>query len=255
MSKATTIGKLEALLARVLTRSGEPRQELPARAAPPVVQAVEVPEPEIEEPEVEMVDEPTVPPPPMPGAPAVVVAASDAAEASPDIVIGQSAMSEEALLDEVSDSRERLVAASPVDPAATDLLDELAGAEEAEKEAPASSRRPVVPAPPPPEEQLARLAFGAEEPPPAGRTPPPESGPLPAPPEGFDADDTGVHKAVGSPLEHEPARAPVAAALVPQVARLQLAAGDGGGVVDVIGEAQRFAPATFLALLDASLRL
>jgi hypothetical protein len=253
VSKASTIGQLEQLLARVLRRSSEPREELPARAAPPVVQAPPVPEPEIEEPEVETVEEPTLPPPPMPRAPAEAVAAPEGGDGGPDIVIGEATTSEEALLDEVSDSRERLVAAPPVDAAAVaELEDELAGAEEAEKEAPASSRRPVLPAP---EEQLARLAFGAEEPPPAGRTPPPESGPLPAPPEGFDADDTGVHKAVGLPLKDEPVHTPVATALVPQVARLQLAEGDGGAVADVIGEAQRFAPATFLALLDASLSL
>jgi nicotinate-nucleotide--dimethylbenzimidazole phosphoribosyltransferase len=108
-------------------------------------------------------------------------------------------------------------------------------------EPPVSSRRPVAPQP---EEALAAMAFGDEESRPSRHTPPPESGPLPAEPE-FDADVTGVREATPFVARsHE---------LVPEATRAELAAHDA--VADVVGEAQRFAPPTFAALLDASLAL
>lgn len=170
------------------------------------------------------------------------------------------------------DSRERLAAASPVapEPARDDgptlervevLSDEEGVAAEDEEEeveeAPASSRRPVAP---PPEERLAELAFGTEEPQPARYTPPPKSGRLPAPPAGeFDPDVTGVRAATpGLSLEDEgPASAQTAepSVLSAQAVRADLASGGDVRVPDVLGQAQAFAPATFLALLDASLSL
>jgi hypothetical protein len=280
VTKATTIGKLEALLNRVLTRSVA-RRDGSAVSAPPGIVSI-APE---ESPGEDVPDEPTIPPPPFAppqavapqAAPAPSPAAAaqhadaepaisvDISDAGPDIIIGEST-TEEMPLDEVSeggraDSRERLVAAEPVEPnpdagagLPIDLDDDL-DAGENEEQAPASSRRPVAP---PPEERLAQLAFGSEEPPPAGRAVPPKSGPLPAPAEEFDADVTGVRSVSSPPVElvEEPLSSPrPPSILTPQVSRLQLADAGGGHVIDVIGEAQRFAPATFVALLDSSLKL
>jgi hypothetical protein len=113
---------------------------------------------------------------------------------------------------------------------------------------------------PPPEERLAELAFGSEEPQSARHTPPPKSGRLPAPPAGdFDPDVTGVRVTPGLSVEEEatPISAPPAepSVLSPQPVRAQLASGTNVRVPDIIGEAQAFAPATFLALLEASLSL
>jgi len=119
---------------------------------------------------------------------------------------------------------------------------------------PASSRRPLEP-----EDRLAEMAFGEGTPQPPRHTPPPESGRLPAaPPDEFDADVTGVREAVtlsrddeSDPLEPPPP--PPLLAFVPQSARPVL--GADGVVADVVGDAQHFAPATFTALLDATLAL
>jgi hypothetical protein len=90
------------------------------------------------------------------------------------------------------------------------------------------------------------MAFGAEEPRPPRHTPPPESGRLPAAPAvEFDGDVTGVREA--TPIVQRPRE------LVPAPIRAELAPSDA--VADLVGEAQRFAPATFAALLDASLAL
>ncbi|MGD0529380.1 MAG: hypothetical protein ABSE49_29850, partial [Polyangiaceae bacterium] len=166
------------------------------------------------------------------------------------------------------DSRERLVAAAPVPlpspapvaeaeaeapvPHVAELRElpeleesppEILAAVEEVEEAPRSSRRPVAPEP---EERLADMAFGAEEPAPPRHTPPPESGRLPAVPAvEFDGDVTGVREA--TPIVARPRE------LVPEATRPALAASDA--VADVVGDAQRFAPATFAELLDASLAL
>ena len=90
------------------------------------------------------------------------------------------------------------------------------------------------------------MAFGAEEPRPPRHTPPPESGRLPAAPTvEFDADVTGVREA--TPI------VPRSRELVPEATHVELAPSDA--VADLVGEAQRFAPGTFAALLDASLAL
>jgi hypothetical protein len=142
------------------------------------------------------------------------------------------------------------------------------------EEAPASSRRTVAQQP---EERIAQIAFGADEPTREPlHTPPPESGRLPAAAAiDFDADVTGVRdSAPVAPLRPDragPARPevalpdPPAAAdgpamgaapaqgLAPEPTHPNLP--ESEGVAEVIGEAQRFAPGTFVALLDASLAL
>ncbi len=222
----------------------------------------------------EMLEETTLPPPPLTGAPGdtdfdVEV---DVTTATPEPAV---ALRDREARD-LSDSRERLSAAPPAtpEPARLDAIDAgpsieqvevlsdeeamagVAGDEDEDvEETPASSRRPVAP---PPEERLAELAFGSEEPQPARHTPPPKSGRLPAPPAvEFDADVTGVRAAPGLHADDE---APSAQPTEPSVlsahsVRADLASGANLRVADVIGEAQAFAPATFLALLDASLSL
>jgi hypothetical protein len=288
LTPSVTIAKLEALLARVVARSSEARDvplrpeiagfSAPSASPPPAapvstppaaVVAVPAPAPIALVPPIadaappavapaavdDEVEKPTTPPPAMRPPtldepdidlpPAVEVTIDN----GPDIVVGEATASDEALLDEVSDSRERLVAADELEAPAESVITEVE--EEVEDdakgdEAPASSRRPVAAAP---EERLAELAFGSEEPSAVGRTPPPKSGPLPAPPLDFDSDVTGVRKSVPpSPELSEPMH------LTPQVARLQMAEGRDP-VVDVIGEAQRFAPLSIVSLLEASLSL
>ncbi len=168
------------------------------------------------------------------------------------------------------DSRERLMAAPKTAPDEVSelppprALESAPPIEEAEieivaqeetaelEEPPASSRRPVEPQP---EERLAEIAFGNAEPLPPLHTPPPESGRLPAAgaaefEQGGDLGDTH------GPTPLLPRRMPETAAvreLAPDALRAQLVPSDA--VFDVIADAQRFAPATFVALLDASLAL
>jgi len=253
VSKAGQIAKLEALLARVVSRASEPR------GRPLAVAAARAPMPTQDLIEIDEVDEPTIPPPPVAPARAPALTETDVVmevdvvqETTGDTVIGVA--TEEVVIAESLGSRERLVAAAPVPLAAVvaeapspELLDEsppelLAAVEELE-EAPLSSRRPVAPEP---EERLADMAFGTEEPRPPRHTPPPESGRLPAAPAvEFDADVTGVREA--TPI------VPRSRELVPEATRAELAPSDV--VADLVGEAQRFAPETFAALLDASLAL
>jgi hypothetical protein len=237
----------------------------PAAFVPPQVTA----EPVAESIPPEMLEETTLPPPPLADAPGDADFDVDvdvpAPTPEPAAVMAPSAAHE------LADSRERLSAAPEVspEPAAIDagpsnepvevVSDEeaMAGADDDDEgaEAPASSRRPVAP---PPEERLAELAFGAEEPQPARHTPPPKSGRLPAPPAvEFDADVTGVraHPGLEGDDEAISARGGEPSVLSPEAVRADLASGANVRVPDVIGEAQAFAPATFLALLDASLSL
>jgi len=101
--------------------------------------------------------------------------------------------------------------------------------EETLEGAPASSRRSIIAEP---QERLAEMAFGAEEPLAPLHTPPPESGRIPT--------------AVEGTLKG-------AANLFPESIRADLVSSHD--VIEVIGEAQRFAPTKFVALLDASLAL
>jgi hypothetical protein len=241
----------------------------PSAFAPPTPRVAR--EPSSPPPEVVAVDEPTLPPPPL-------ASASNDSDFAVDVEMPPATPPPAAVAasegEEARDSRERLSAAPPelLEPTGDSLLDagpsleveELANEvneggipsdedEEIEK-TPASSRRPVTS---PPEERLADLAFGTEESQPPRHTPPPKSGRLPAPPPGeFDPDVTGVRaapvisddEAIASP-HAEPS------VLSGQQVRPNLGSGPSVHVVDVIGEAQRFTPATFLDLLDASLSL
>jgi hypothetical protein len=101
--------------------------------------------------------------------------------------------------------------------------------EETLEQPPASSRRSIIAEP---QERLAEMAFGAEEPLAPLHTPPPESGRIPT--------------AVEGTLKG-------AANLFPESIRADLVSSHD--VIEVIGEAQRFAPTKFVALLDASLAL
>jgi hypothetical protein len=313
VSKPEKVAKLQALLARVVSRAAEPRGTVPTRvavaaerpvaASRPVisiqtpVMAIEAPvamrapvaAPAPERP-APAPERPAPPPPPIsaPDLDDEVTVAHMVPELSsrrapePDAVlevdvveVGSEAVIdfpvEEAMAPEALGSRERLVAAEAIASDATELVAvaELVGPPASEEEpapeliadesdveeaaeleeAPLSSRRPVVGTQP--EEQLAEMAFGTHEAPPPRHTPPPESGRLPAAPAvEFDADVTGVREA--TPI----AVATIAALtreLVPEATVATLPSGDG--VADVVGAAQRFQPATFVALLEASLAL
>jgi hypothetical protein len=250
MTGRLTIAKLEALLMRVRTRAGEPRAGRAVASA--AARAPAVVDGRAEELEQED-DQPTLPPPP-------VVEASPQAARPVDIDV---VVEEERTVIAVAvtgpdspalslESKERLVVAQPPasfaeEEAAPDLegAPEISQVQEEEvdadvgEEPPVSSRRPVMPEP---EERLAEMAFGAEEPSPLRHAPPPESGRLPAAPAQFES--SGDVKA-GEELP--------ASKLVPEAIRSDL--GTSARVVDVIGEAQRFAPSSFAELLDASLAL
>lgn len=280
MSKAETLAKLEMLLTRVRSRAGEPRdtrKPLSAVRSPLATAPAALAAPLPEAPPSHEIDPVTIPPAPAPPAPAPPVSAARPPSAPPpmraalrteadvvvdvdvdvvqegvgDTVIG--VVPEEPPSGELLDSRERLVVAEPLIGAVIEIpppeslgevpLDLLAVVEEAE-EPPVSSRRPVVPQP---EERLEDMAFGAEEPGLPRHTPPPESGRLPAatPANELDGDVTGVREA--------PPMVPRTRELTPEATRAELAPHDA--VADIVGEAQRFAPSTFAALLDASLAL
>jgi hypothetical protein len=269
---AQAIARLEGLLARVRVRAAEPRVRrvpsaataalsVPAVAAAPVAAPVPPPEPEFE------------PPTPPPIREREVTIEVDLLEPGIEVMptVQEPAPAPSA---EAFESRERMIAAHPVG----DVAAESASRESApelrvetsaaaappeaemlpasavedvteEEEAPVSSRRPLAPQP---EERLEQMAFGNEEPQPPRHTPPPESGRLPAAPvPDFDGDDvTGVRDA--QPAADPRAAAP-ARALEPEVTRPAIAS--GAPVVDWVGDAQKFAPETFVALLDASLGL
>jgi hypothetical protein len=113
---------------------------------------------------------------------------------------------------------------------------------EDDESAPASSRRPVAAV----SENHLTLAFGSDEPEAPRHTPPPESGRLPAPSgEGF-----GERTSPREGRPDESAQTSMSE-LLPDATRASLES--ASAVSDVIGEAQRFAPATFLAWLDASI--
>jgi hypothetical protein len=198
------------------------------------------------------------------GAPAEE-AADKAFESRERLVVAEPIGAEEAVDEPTLERSVPLVASSPAvapedmasapeveavieDAAIDEAAIEEAVAQEAAaaEESPASSRRPVAPEP---EERIAQIAFGAEEPRAPLHTPPPESGRLPAAAVAdFDADVTGVRDAPAMPPAAAHARE-----LAPEVTRAKLPPGDS--VAEAIGEAQRFTPGTFVALLDASLAL
>jgi hypothetical protein len=279
VSKAEKVGKLEALLARIRSRAGEPRKAPQPIATPmagtPVAAESALLAPPVEDEITAVVEHARLA---RAATEADIVLEVEVQEVTGDTVIGVPV--EEVMAPEALGSRERLVAAEPIPSEAAELpavetsdpapvvqelgpeilADESDVQETAElEEAPLSSRRPVGPQP---EERLAEMAFGAEEEPPR-HTPPPESGRLPAAPAvEFDPDVTGVREAtpIAPVRAHEseptPLRAPAptsARELSPEVTLAVLPSGDG--VAEVIGRAQDFHPSTFIALLDASLAL
>lgn len=268
MSNARTVSRLEALLERIHARAAQPRARPmhappPSPHAPPAApittlapeSAAELIAADLETTLVQRVRSP--------GAEPELLVDVDVQEVTAEAVIDVPA--EEVVVAEPLDSRERLVAAEPVaeslpadGPSEPEVVtaiaarpgleespaDVLSAVEEVE-EAPLSSRRPVAPQP---EERLADMAFGAEEPRPPRHTPPPESGRLPAAPDlEFEADVTGVRDAGPTAVASAHPR------LVPEPISGNLGAGDG--VAEVVSAAQQFSPATFTALLDASLAL
>lgn len=114
--------------------------------------------------------------------------------------------------------------------------------DEDEERAPASSKRPVALAS---EDHLAQMAFEPEESSAPHHTPPPESGRLPS----VSVDDFDD----GTGIRVEETGRKVISHLAAESTRANLRASDA--VVDAVGEARRFAPTTFLALLQASLEL
>jgi hypothetical protein len=173
VSPREQIAKLQAMLERVKTRSGEPR---PARLV-----AASAPVTELSDDEFDTVA--TIPPPPN-------RAPEPAPASGPQL-----------------ESRSRLIASEPA-PAPTEA--DLAATQEAfasdaeepleepvEERPPASSRRPVAMPDQEPARALEEMAFGEEAAPPR-HTPPPESGRLlAAPVVEFDPDITGVREAGG----------------------------------------------------------
>lgn len=290
MSNGEVLARLEALLHRVRTRAAQPRvpttpvagpvaapafssAAVPSRPSPapaprsaPAFPPTEpsmraVPLPPVEPPKPAP---PATPPPPLPLDEEVTFAQPKPAAprlSEPEIVV-------DVEVPAAAESRERLVAAEPVPPEAvaepvaapTEVpearpeslppadIEAVAEEEDEVDRAPISSRRPVAPEP---EERLAEMAFGAEDLSPPIHTPPPESGRLPAAPiVEFDGDTTGVREA---PPIAQAVAAPRTRELVPEVTRPAIP--PGPDAADILGEAQRFSPSTFLALLDASLLL
>jgi hypothetical protein len=287
------IGKLEALLARVQRRAAEPRVVAVAAAvaevapaAHPVEDAIPAPAPVVEvlraappappvavhvaepaEEDLESTQQREVPSRKSPArTEAEIVVEVEVQAATPDIVVAVPVeeVPAPAPIPEATESRERLVAASPVverspsvpemdipvapapepEPApeiVAQVIEEVADVEEVE-EAPISSRRPVAPEP---EERLAEMAFGAAEPQPPRHTPPPESGRLPAAPEvEFEGDVTGVRSA---------SKPPASVDIVPEATVANIAASDA--VADIVGQPKPALPLTFVAALDASIAL
>jgi hypothetical protein len=241
VNTSQTVARLEALLARVRKRAAEPRPaRIPAQTPPMPQQRRDV------DTFVEV----------------------EVAEAKQNTLVAVAA--EEVVVPAALESRERLLAAEPLDSdaSAADASPTEARAGEAVPaqgpeapsdeeidEAPASSRRPVGSQP---EERLAEMAFGTEDPSPPRHTPPPESGRLPAiaPAEEFDFDTTGVREAAKKPAPRSPEPQPEPQAppeIAPVAVRAEIAT--SSAVADVVGHAERAMPSRFVELLDASLGL
>jgi hypothetical protein len=256
VSKGDAIARLEALLERVRARAAQPRPGRSDGAAD-------------EQPVLEL--RRTRSPASQPVLPERMHLESAQPEeesvTSTHTILRDTSAAQERPMVHAHDSRERMVAAEPearevapedhparahesVPPIDVGEL-EVGVDEEEPEEPPVSSRRPVAPQP---EEQLAQMAFGAEEPQQPLHTPPPESGRLPsAPSDEFDQDSdfTGVRTA--TPLLPRRMADVAPREIAPVAIRAQLVPSDA--VAEVIAEAQRFSPSTFVALLDASLSL
>lgn len=233
MSKGEMIQRLEQLLERVRTRAAEPRAALRQAASEPASKAV--PKTEL----APIAQRTPAPPAVLPPAvlPEPVLREHDSEER---LVAAQSEPPEETTVVIAAPAHDSI---PPIEVTEIDVVDE-------EEEAPVSSRRTVASEP---EEGLAELAFGGEEPREPLHTPPPESGRLPsAPVSDFDPDITGVRSAAPAApdrSEEDTGRRE----LVAEAVRPDLPPSDT--VAEIVFAAQNFAPSTFVALLDASLRL
>lgn len=233
MSRGETLERLRALLDRVRTRSNEPRNSfVEAKTEPKGVEARLAP--------FEAVD-PSVAP------------ASSEDRGSRERLVAAEAVDVAPAANPVEAPGPTAAAPDsmpPVDVAEIEVTGEFEVSEEEAEPAPASSRRPVAPEP---EEQLAEIAFGSEEPPQPLHTPPPESGPLPAVP-GIPFETESDFAGLRSPTPLLPRRLDALPhALDPEAVRPEIPPSDAVG--EFIAQAQRFAPPTFVALLDASLAL
>ncbi len=280
MSKAQTLAKLQALLARVRARAAESR--VPQANGPLVASAMPAPE---SPPAAEPVELSTWSPPAFESTAreADLEVEVDYVEATPISASGGAA-GVEGPARGTSESVERLVAAQPTAPEVlvnlapptpenagaepptssgaveaeparlsedvASPLEAEAGADEEEPEpGPASSRRPVMMTEP--EERLEQMAFGTTETPPPRHTPPPESGRVRAAPSTEpEGEATGSRELVSPAVEPSPSSI---VQLVPQPTRAALDSRDD--IAEVIGEAQAFQPASFSALLDATMAL
>jgi hypothetical protein len=220
------------------------------------------------------------------GAPAAEEVVSEKAQSQERLVAAEAVASDALSEAEAPTGLRATVEAAPSAPEVEAVVVEDASLDDdGMEEAPVSSQRAVAPAP---EERLEQLAFGVDdEARPPLHTPPPESGSLlAAAPLDFDMDVTAVRDAPSLPShgselgDEEPAAAEASAVevrgaresvpapvpvpvpepvpspareLVPEAIVARVPAGDA--VADLIGEAARFSPTTFVALLDASLTL
>jgi hypothetical protein len=278
VSKAHTLAKLQELLARVRARANESRA--PPANDPTVASAAPSPQP----PPGEPVELSTWSPPAL-----VDIAREAEVEVEVDYVettqasLADRGAGTEAPAHGTSESVERLVAAQraapetildlaapisenagseppatgstveidrPNEDAARPLETEVGADEEEPEPGPASSRRPVMTTEP--EERLEQLAFGTTESPPPRHTPPPESGRMPAAPAAIEPEGgaTGLRDVLASAPEPAPS---AVVQLVPQPTRAALDSRDD--IAEVLGQAQAFQPATFEALLDATMSL
>jgi hypothetical protein len=240
LSHGETIQRLRALLDRVRTRSTEPRDSfVEAKTEPqgvePGLAPIESVAPAADRASREdhASRERLVAAEPAAMAPSASAPPADAAEpAEPTEMAG----AEESM--------------PSVDVTEIEVTAEIEVAEDEGEPAPASSRRPVAPEP---EERLAEIAFGSEEPPQPLHTPPPESGRLPAVPGiPFESDSDFAGLRTPTPLLPRRLEA-LSHMLEPEAVRPEIPPSDTVG--EVIAQAQRFAPPTFVALLDASLAL
>lgn len=284
MTAGQTIAKLEALLARVRSRAGEPRPFPRAAAAAISAPPADLARSASDEPLDldEESDQPTLPPPPIvqaaPAAPAPASARPRVPAPSPapalelsveiDVSVEEPAvaLAEEAVpvhppVSEASSSQERLVAVEPLEP----LAQEAQHALPAEVGEPAIEVSRVSPQPaaqaaaPPP------AAEEEEEPPVSSRrplAPAPEERLAemafgteePRPPLHTPPPESGqLPAAPALEFADEDTGVRAAAPIAPETTRVEL--GGGGQVAAVHGSVQAFHPTSFAELLDASLSL
>jgi hypothetical protein len=245
LSRAQTLARLQTLLMRVrerARRTGEPAEvdSVPPPRGPDPATPVATPVSSL--PPIDLQDDgipiatADLEEARMPVAhPASSVPPSDLREdetpiAAADVTVSELSLSAQSSAPPGRIGVEPLFGETRSDTLETSPADELTLDDRAEDRAPASSRRPVAGLAT--EAPLDQLAFGSEEALPALHTPPPESGKVPAAPDITDYDREE---------------------LVPETTHPTLDATIT--VAQFVGQAAPFAPASFLALLDATLGL